>query len=157
MISGVCTCTPWNLCRKYHSTLHLHNLILTTFVHLNIRVLYLHNPKSSTPISLYSALAQPNCYYICNMVSQFCTCTIWNLYLYCKITYLTLQSCKLIFITLAKHSVACESFFVCMFSYIYIFRTHLHNLTFTTFVQHDTRFLAIVAIIYDETFSNSFH
>ena len=33
----------------------------------------------------------------------------------------------------------------------------MHNLNFTTFVQHDFRVLAIMAIIYDEAFSNSFH
>ena len=46
MIFGVYTCTTLNLCRKYFSTLNSHNLILTTFVKLNFRVLHHYNLKS---------------------------------------------------------------------------------------------------------------
>ena len=46
MISGFYTCTKWNLCRRYGFTLHSHNLVLTTFVQRDFRVLHLHNLKS---------------------------------------------------------------------------------------------------------------
>ena len=62
-----------------------------------------------------------------NLISGFYTCTTWNLYLYCKVTYFTLHSHTLIFITLAKHDF--RDFFilvVCIFSYIYIFRTYIY-------------------------------
>ena len=34
MISGVYTCTIWNLCLRYHRKLHSHKLIFTTFLQL---------------------------------------------------------------------------------------------------------------------------
>ena len=46
VISEVYTCTTWYLCWQYHSTLHSHNLILTTFVQLDFKVLHLYNLKS---------------------------------------------------------------------------------------------------------------
>ena len=65
-----------------------------------------------------------------NLISGFYTYTTWNLYLYGKVTYFTLHSQTLIFITLAKHDFG--GFFilvVCMFFYIYIFRTYIYVLT----------------------------
>ena len=62
-----------------------------------------------------------------NLISGFYTCATWNLYLYGKVTYFTLHSHTLIFITLAKHDF--RGFFilvVCRFSYIYIFRTYIY-------------------------------
>ena len=62
-----------------------------------------------------------------NLISAFYTCTTCNLDLYGKVTYFTLYSHSLIFITFAKHYF--RSFFiivVCMFSYIYIFRNYTY-------------------------------
>ena len=62
-----------------------------------------------------------------NLISRFYTCTTWNLYLYGKVTYFTLYSHTLIFITLAKHNF--HDFFilvVCMLFYICIFRTYIY-------------------------------
>ena len=159
MISGVYTCTTWNLRQKYHSTIDLHNLILTTFVQLSSRVVYLYNLKFSLPISLFTTLAQPHFLYICTTWYQNSTLAqteilifIVNLHTSCYsvIPWFSLHSQN-------KISVAYVSCCVYMFSYIYIFCTHMHNFTFTTFVQHNFRVWAIMAIIYDEAFSNSFH
>ena len=118
MISAFYTHTTWNLCRRHGFTLHSHNLIFTTFVQFDFRVLHLHNLKS-------------NCTNVVkNLISGFYTYTTWNLYLYSKVTYFTLHSQTLIFITLAKHDF--RGFFifvVCMFFYIYIFRTYIYVLT----------------------------
>ena len=62
-----------------------------------------------------------------NLISWFCTCTTWNLYLYGKVTYFTMHSYTLIFFTFAKHDFL--GFFILvvyMFSYIYIFRTYIY-------------------------------
>ena len=64
MISRVYTCKTWNLCRKCFFTLHSHNMILTTFLKLNFRVLHLHNLESLPKISLHTTLAQPDFLYI---------------------------------------------------------------------------------------------
>ena len=64
MISGVYTSKTWNLCRKCFFTLHSHNMILTTFLKLNFRVLHLHNLKFLPKISLHTTLAQPDFLYI---------------------------------------------------------------------------------------------
>ena len=57
-----------------------------------------------------------------NFISGFYTCATWNLNLYGKVSYFTLHSHTLIFITSAKHDF-CGFFIlvVWMFSYIYIF------------------------------------
>ena len=55
-----------------------------------------------------------------NLISGFYTCTTWNLYLYGKVTYFTLHSHTLIFITFAKHGFrGLFILIVCIFSYIY--------------------------------------
>ena len=51
--------------RRYHCTLHSHNLTFTTLVKFYFRILHLHNLKSSSTIWLYTTLAQPDFHYIC--------------------------------------------------------------------------------------------
>ena len=61
-----------------------------------------------------------------NLISGFYTCATWNLYLYGKVTYFTLHSHTLIFITFAKHDF--RGFFIlvmCFFSYVNIFRIYI--------------------------------
>ena len=97
MISEVYTCTTWNLSED----IILHYTRTTWFL--------LHS------YNLISGLY--------NLISGFYTCTTWNLYLYGKITYFTLDSHTLIFITFAKtwfpwlfHSCC-----VCIFCYIHTY------------------------------------
>ena len=97
MILEVCTCTACNLCRQYHFTLHLNNLILTRFVQLDFKVLYLQKLKSFSTISLYTTHALLHSY---NVISGFYTFTTWNLHLFVKMTYFTLHLHTLIFLTL---------------------------------------------------------
>ena len=115
--------------RRYHRTLHSHKLTFTTLVKIWF--------QGSTP-------AQPEIFvddiivhytrtswlllHSYNLISGFYACTTWNLYLYGKVTYFTLHSHTLIFITFKKtwflwlfHSCC-----VCMHSYIYIFRTYIN-------------------------------
>ena len=51
--------------RRYHCTLHSHNLTFTTSVKFDFRILHLHNLKSLSTIWLYTTLAQPDFHYIC--------------------------------------------------------------------------------------------
>ena len=96
MILEVCTCSTCNLCRQYHFTLHLNNLILTRFVQLDFKVLYLHKLKSFSTISLYTIHALLHSYIL---ISGFYTCTTWNLHLFGKMTYFTLHLHTRIFLT----------------------------------------------------------
>ena len=58
-----------------------------------------------------------------NLISGFYTCTTWNLYLYGKVTYFTLHSHTLIFITFAKHDF--RGFVILVVCYVYL---HIHIL-----------------------------
>ena len=90
------------------------------------QILHLHGLKSFLTIWLYITLAQPGFHEICTTWFQG-SCTTWNLCLYGKVIYFTLPSHTLIFITFPKHDF--RGFFilvVCMFSYIYIFRTYIY-------------------------------
>ena len=60
-----------------------------------------------------------------NLISGFYTCTTWNLYLYGKVTYFTLHSHTLIFITFAKHDLR-GSFILVVCIISYIFRTYIY-------------------------------
>ena len=60
-----------------------------------------------------------------NLISGFYTCTTWNLYLYGKVTYFTLHSHTLIFITFAKHDF--RGFVILVVCYVYL---HIHILYF---------------------------
>ena len=105
--------------QRYYCTLHSRNLTFTTLVKFDFRILHLHNLKSLSTIWLYTTLAQPGFHVLHNLISGFYSYTTWNLYLYGKVTYFTLHSHTLIFITFAKNDFC--SFFilvVCMFSYI---------------------------------------
>ena len=112
---------------RYHCALHSHNLTFTTSVKFGFRILHFHKLKYNMVV-----------HYICttwfsrhlyNLISGFYTSTTWNLYLHGKATYFTLHSRTLIFITFAKYDFRC--FFilvVCMFSYIYIFRSYIYDI-----------------------------
>ena len=59
-------------------------------------------------------------WHLYNLISGFYTCTTWNIHLYGKVTYFTLHSHTLVFITFAKH----DGFFlfllyVCFIPYTY--------------------------------------
>ena len=126
MISKVYTCTTWNLCEDI-----IVHYTRTTWLY--IRKIWF---QDSTP-------AQPEIFvddmvvhytrttwlsrHLYNLISGFYTCTTRNLYLYGKVTYCTLHSHTLTFITFAKHDFRGLFIFVlCMFFYIYIFRTYIY-------------------------------
>ena len=71
-----------------------------------------------------------------NLISGFYTCTTWNLYLYGKVTYFTLHSHTLIFITFAKHDF--RGFFilvVCVFWHTYFVLIFMSKLSRSPFRQ----------------------
>ena len=51
--------------RRYHCTIHSHNLAFTASAKFDFRILHLHNLKSLSAIWLYTTLAQPGFYDIC--------------------------------------------------------------------------------------------
>ena len=125
MVSEVYTCTTWNICED----------IIVHFTHttwLYIRKIWF---QDSTPAQLEIFVDDVVVHYtrttwlswhLYNFISGFYTCTTGNLYLYGKVTYFTLHSHTLIFITFAKHDF--RGFFIlvmCMFSYVNIFRTYI--------------------------------
>ena len=129
MISEVYTCTTWNLLRRYHFALHSDNLTFTTSVQFDFRVLHPYNLNLCQRYNfVHYSCTTWLLLYSYNLISGFYTCTTWNLYLYGKMTYLTLHLHTLIFITFTKawfpwlfHSCC-----VCMFCYIYIFCTYIY-------------------------------
>ena len=110
--------------QKYHCTLHSHNLTFTTLIQFDFRLLHLHNLKSLSTIWLYSTLAQPDFHYTCTTWFQrstlaqpeiFIFMVKWHISRFTRTSWFSLHSENMI-------SVAFFCF-VCMFSYIYIFRT----------------------------------
>ena len=117
------------------NSLHLHNMKclpiksfdatlaqtdLTTFVHFGFRVLHLHNLKSLPKISLNNTLPQPHFHYICTFwfegstLSQpeiFIFMVNWHILRYTRTPWFLLHLQNMI-------SVACDSYCVCMVSYI---------------------------------------
>ena len=59
--------------RRYHCTLHSHNLTFTTSVKFDFRILHLHNLKSLLKIWLYTTFAQPGFHDICTTWFQVST------------------------------------------------------------------------------------
>ena len=113
--------------RRYHCTPHSHNLTFTTSVKIDFRILHLHKVKSLSTIWFYTTFAQPGFNDICTTWFQGSTLAQREIFISNgKVTYFTLHPHILIFITFAKHHF--RGFFilvVCMFSYIYIFRTYI--------------------------------
>ena len=99
------TCTTWNLYRQDHSMLHSLNLIFIKLVENDLWGLHFHNLKSLLKISFYTMLAQRDLH--CNRTTRFLDSTSAQpedfISLCGKVTYFTLYSHTLIFITLAKH------------------------------------------------------
>ena len=100
--------------------LHSHNLTFTTFVQFDFTVLHLHNLKSLSTISLYTILAQPEFHYILTIWFQGSTLAQPEIFVFLVKWHFHA--------TLAhpKFSLVFHSCYVCMFSYISIFRTHIH-------------------------------
>ena len=105
MVSGIYTRRTWNLCRQYHSRLHSHNLIFTTFVSLDFKVLHLHNLKSLPTISLYTT------WFLIH--SQNMTLVVYNFY--CMHVFMFSYIYMYVFIYI----------YIYIYIYICIFRTYI--------------------------------
>ena len=113
-----------------HRGLHLHNLksLLTVSFYTIISQTESHYIRTTwfqrfTPAQPEIFADNITVHYICtnwfslylyNLISRFYTCTIWNLYLYGKVTYFTLHLHTLIFITLLKHDFSGSQFLLCV-------------------------------------------
>ena len=73
-----------------------------------------------------------------NLISCFFTCTTGNLYLYGKVTYFTLHSHTLIFITFAKHISVAFSFLLCACSLRYTYFLLIFLFKLSRCHPHDT-------------------
>ena len=102
MISEVYTCTNWNLCEDIILRCTRTARLLLRLVQFDFRVLHLHNLKSLSTIDCvhYTRTTWLFHYIRTTWFQGSNNCTTWNLYLYGKMTYFTLHSHNLIFITL---------------------------------------------------------
>ena len=110
---------------KWNKKIYIYIYIFKLSEH-DFRGLHLHNLKFLSTIWLYNRRTWLSLH-LYNLILGFYTCTAWNFYLFGKVTYFTLHSHTLIFITFAKYD-SCGFFIlvVCMFSYTYIFRTCIY-------------------------------
>ena len=143
----------------YNIILHftLNNLILTTFVQLDFKILHLHNLKSlqgyyctlylhnltfttfvqldfsSTPVQheifvddviVHHTRTTWIWLHSYNLISRFYTSTTWNLFLFGKMTYFTLHSHTLIFIT--PQTFLSFSFLLCVYFFLHLRISYLY-------------------------------
>ena len=110
----------------YYCTLYSHNLTFTTFVQLDFTVLHLYNIKSLSTISSYTTLAQPEFDYILTTWFQGSTLAQPEIFFFLVKWHISRHTRTPWFSLHPKLSCLFHSCYVCMFSYISVFRTYIY-------------------------------
>ena len=105
--------------RGFHSTLHSNNLTFTTSVQHDFLVLHLYNLEPLSTISLYTAVTNPEFYYILVVSFHVCALTQPEIFFFFGKWHISLHPQ----IVLPSHSC-----YVCMFTYTSPYFVHLFML-----------------------------